>query len=856
MYRRLKSELSSNIDPKEREERIAKHIREMAKLSPALFRQFMAKNAENLSAMALMQQGEQQGSDEVEPAEPEPVPPDEPSDSPSSKPLRSILKRKTDSTSPTPERSPSPPPPQPSALSQIEKVIQTLRKGGVKQQEEKPVEKEEGAPPPTGALRQLSSYMDIEDEEEFLYGDGPRKGGAQPEPGPPSAPFWSAHQFEDNLQPGAFDPSGVSRQFEHKHLDPAPMVPTADSPLPKKHLFDILENISPTVQRPEQAKLPLAFSSFEEKEKSYEQWRAAVFQKQAPEKPKELAPLPVPQPSAPEGAETAEQLSSTVENILKSIGFNFELSQRMQELARQKKEGEQEAILINQSASFLGADSDALTEDLTSVFQKEQKPVISPVDTFMKEVEAATRVAREKAVKAKEAEKRRTGRGAHNPSIEEDLPRGRDRELPSRRDSGGFRDGKERGEASRRTRRDSVGAEALTRFSVSGTTDHSPYDPSVQDYPQVYQPGPQYSHGEFGYSDYELYSESDYFQNPHQPKPIRTSNLIELGGEGGEAEDTNLSRSKGFSDFDKNTGDVGFKRAGERILIVKKKEDKDKVDSPGSDTSFSRRIVLPPKEKGKAPQVRTPDSDSHRDVKRRASSPESPRRSKHSRRSPSVEDRPSDRIIFQKTKSTRQPEPSRSESYKKETDRSPSPQRFGYESKYKYQASKGDSKSVDPKAKPEPSKPDGRTKLEFIKSKLKQELPKSSPKSEAIKAEVARAARVAEDKVRLLEKKKKLLTLERELTALRQQHNELLRKRRRQKDGHKDPLLAENSKLQDEIVAQIKLLREGKELPSADFASSGKPKPAAVESSSSQKVSSASSSNVVSCMGENILIFF
>ncbi|XP_076442277.1 uncharacterized protein LOC143281154 [Babylonia areolata] len=55
MYRRLRSELTSSRDPVDREERIAQHIREMAKLSPTLFREFMANNAQNLSDMALMQ---------------------------------------------------------------------------------------------------------------------------------------------------------------------------------------------------------------------------------------------------------------------------------------------------------------------------------------------------------------------------------------------------------------------------------------------------------------------------------------------------------------------------------------------------------------------------------------------------------------------------------------------------------------------------------------------------------------------------------------------------------------------------------------------------------------------------------
>ena len=39
----------------------------------------------------------------------------------------------------------------------------------------------------------------------------------------------------------------------------------------------------------------------------------------------------------------------------------------------------------------------------------------------------------------------------------------------------------------------------------------------------------------------------------------------------------------------------------------------------------------------------------------------------------------------------------------------------------------------------------------------------------------------------------------------------MMRKKQRQKDGHKDPLLVENSKLQDEITKQITVLRKAVE---------------------------------------------
>ena len=61
------------------------------------------------------------------------------------------------------------------------------------------------------------------------------------------------------------------------------------------------------------------------------------------------------------------------------------------------------------------------------------------------------------------------------------------------------------------------------------------------------------------------------------------------------------------------------------------------------------------------------------------------------------------------------------------------------------------------------------------------------------------------------QRKKRLEILENELDKLRKQQGEMMRKKQRQKDGHKDPLLVENSKLQDEITKQITVLRKAVE---------------------------------------------
>jgi len=58
------------------------------------------------------------------------------------------------------------------------------------------------------------------------------------------------------------------------------------------------------------------------------------------------------------------------------------------------------------------------------------------------------------------------------------------------------------------------------------------------------------------------------------------------------------------------------------------------------------------------------------------------------------------------------------------------------------------------------------------------------------------------------EKQKKIDALLRELENLRRQQNILMRRKKRDKDAHKDPFLMENSKLQEEICNQIDKLRK------------------------------------------------
>ncbi|KAM4730109.1 LOW QUALITY PROTEIN: uncharacterized protein znf318 [Anableps anableps] len=72
--------------------------------------------------------------------------------------------------------------------------------------------------------------------------------------------------------------------------------------------------------------------------------------------------------------------------------------------------------------------------------------------------------------------------------------------------------------------------------------------------------------------------------------------------------------------------------------------------------------------------------------------------------------------------------------------------------------------------------------------------------------------KVLEEREKLKQEREVRMTkkeyLIKELERLRKQQGELLRKKRREKDGHKDPLLQEINRLQDEVMAKISNLRK------------------------------------------------
>jgi len=91
------------------------------------------------------------------------------------------------------------------------------------------------------------------------------------------------------------------------------------------------------------------------------------------------------------------------------------------------------------------------------------------------------------------------------------------------------------------------------------------------------------------------------------------------------------------------------------------------------------------------------------------------------------------------------------------------------------------------------------------------------------------------------QRRTRLKALEKELDTLRRQQNELMRKKQRQRDGHKDPLLVENSLLQDEIAQQISALRHAADQNSSTLKAAGI---SDIEFDDSKQVSNEKSSQV------------
>ncbi|XP_061167641.1 zinc finger protein 318-like [Saccostrea echinata] len=239
---------------------------------------------------------------------------------PTAKPLKSILKKKTDNVAPP--------------------VVQPTEMGGGSFG--LPVESRLG--PQLGqeynsGRPSLGHSMDIEDEERFLYGEPEKKEIPPPSSQPPP---WSQPFVGDHFQPqtGGRQQNNTFPILSQRQSHSPPPAYIPEEPLESERQYDSSDLLSIFTKRP--------------------QPRVMEETRPPPAQPQPTQPPPMQQPTS--FAESVSQevkqqkYDPTIENILKSIGFDFEMSKRMQEKAgsEPKKEELPQQYGINQTASFLG----------------------------------------------------------------------------------------------------------------------------------------------------------------------------------------------------------------------------------------------------------------------------------------------------------------------------------------------------------------------------------------------------------------------------------------------------------------------------------------------------------------------
>ncbi|XP_035828026.1 uncharacterized protein LOC101851217 isoform X2 [Aplysia californica] len=238
-----------------------------------------------------------------------------------------------------------------SNLSTLERTLQLLRGKSTIPQSSSSVSKSESQRSVAelkGALGQLSSYRDVD-------------GGLS--------------QIESY---------GGDEEDEHLYSDAPPVHTSVRASLP-----------------PDAETIKRETDTYDVQEKLFEQWRQSINQgssaadsskRKESSKSSQKAEVKSSSPSRQVSQESGsnEDIDSTVQNILHSIGFNFDLSKRMQELARKKKEEEDslQTGIVNEAASFLGGESGELREkDIVKRLRHEQDD--ANIETLLREARAS-----------------------------------------------------------------------------------------------------------------------------------------------------------------------------------------------------------------------------------------------------------------------------------------------------------------------------------------------------------------------------------------------------------------------------------------------------------------------------------
>ncbi|XP_046571301.1 zinc finger protein 318-like isoform X2 [Haliotis rubra] len=421
-----------------------------------------------------------------------------------------------------------------------------------------------------------------------------------------------------------------------------------------------------------------------------------------------------PQPSIEPGSteeNKGEDMDKTVQNILKSIGFNFDLSKRMQELAKLKKQKEEEShFSINKNASFLGGGISS-ADIRAKLFKKEDAG--TPVESFVKE--------------AKETVK-------HSDKGYQDYPVDHQRNEPlvvTHQDQN-------------EKFRDIDLIHQPTAPASQQTTPVSHFQPPPMQYPSFYS---GMYHSAYGQQAGHPSLVPPGNPHAHLPPTYSYASPYTCAQHSYSTPVSHLAQS--YSSHMSPSPEIGSLK-------------------PRRPASSANLTIVPIADDEKKPKLTAPEVTKKTMKREREKSPEYSRI-----------------VIAPKSKS--------------KDERSPAQKIL----KVKRESTKDKSK-----------KPNSDNKLsDTILHKEKAQL--SKPMLQEQKDEVKPSTLSTSEKQSLLkeceDRKKKLQVLEKELGKLKKHQNEIMRRRQRQRDGHKDPLLVQNSKLQEEITIQIRHLRKASE---------------------------------------------
>ncbi|XP_067682967.1 zinc finger protein 318-like [Haliotis asinina] len=416
-----------------------------------------------------------------------------------------------------------------------------------------------------------------------------------------------------------------------------------------------------------------------------------------------------PQPSIEPGSNEenkGEDMDKTVQNILKSIGFNFDLSKRMQELAKLKKQKEEESqFSINKNASFLGGGISS-ADIRAKLFKKEDTG--APVESFTKE--------------AKDTIK-------HSDKGYQDYPVNHQRDEPL----------------------------VLTQDRNENFKDvdliHQPTTPASQQPTPVshFQPPPLHYP-----SFYTGMYHPAYVQHAGHPSLVPPGNPhVHLP--------PTYSYASPYTCAQHSYSTPVSHLAKSYVSHLSPSPDIKQRRATGS----ANLTIVPIADDGKKTKLAAPEVTKKAVKREREKSPEYSRIVIAPKSKSKDEKSPAQKILKVKSESTK--------------DKTKKPNLDKSSDTIVHTESGQLSKQL----------------LQEQEDEVKPSVLSTSEKQSLLKE--------CEDR------KKKLQVLEKELGKLKKHQNEIMRRRQRQRDGHKDPLLVQNSKLQEEITMQIRHLRKASE---------------------------------------------